>query len=72
MGGKNIRYTKHAIMRKAERGITDGEIEILLGKPDYTISSFEGRKIAVKRIDGKQVHVVYKEKISHIIVITVY
>ncbi len=72
MPKKNIRYTDHAIKRKLERDIKDEEIDQTLASPDYTISSIEERKIAVKQIGPKTLHVVYKEQKENIIIITVY
>ena len=69
---KNIWYSPHAISRKLERDITDNDISIVLGEPDYTLSSFDERKIAVKKITSKLIHVVYKEEKTHINIITVY
>jgi SOS response regulatory protein OraA/RecX len=68
---KNIRYTKHAVQRKLERGITDEQISIALENPDYTVFR-EGRKVAVKRFGQRIIKVVHKEEETHILVITVY
>ncbi len=40
--------------------------------PDYTKTSFEGRKVAIKKFNGKTANVVYVETETHINVITVY
>jgi hypothetical protein len=72
MGKKNIIHTNHSMRRKYERNISDGEIEQTLNGPDYTLSSAECRKIAIKRIKDRTIHVVYKEERGNIIVITVY
>ena len=71
MPGKNVRYTKHALQRKLERGITDEQITQVLESPDYTISR-EGRRIASKRLGGRVVKVVFIEEETHIKIITVY
>ena len=72
MGKKNIIYTNHSMRRKLERDISNDEITRTLNEPDYTLSSAECRKIAIKRIKDKTIHVVYKEERGNIIVITVY
>ncbi|MBI4163341.1 MAG: DUF4258 domain-containing protein [Candidatus Aenigmarchaeota archaeon] len=69
---KNIRCTYHAIKRKLERDISDEEINQTLASPDYTISSIEERKIAVKQAGSRTLRVVYKEEKENIIIITVY
>lgn len=72
MQKKNIIYTGHSIKRKFERDISDDEVIKTLNEPDYTLSSIEGRKIAMKKINQKTIHVVYKEEKANIIIITVY
>ena len=52
--------------------ISDEEINKALTEPDYTLSSIEGRKIAVKKIGNRTVNVVYQDGKTHINVITVY
>lgn len=69
---KSIRYSGHAIQRRFERDISEKQIEQTVRFPDYTKTSFEGRKVAVKKFNGKVVNVVYVEKETHINVITVY
>ena len=69
---KNIIHTNHSMRRKFERDISDDEIAQTLNDPDYTLSSAECRKIAIKRIKDKTIHVVYKEERGNIIIITVY
>jgi hypothetical protein len=68
---KNIRYTRHAIERKLERNITDEQIKQTLEYPDYT-KIYEDRKIAVKRINGKTITVVFVEGKTYIKIITAY
>lgn len=73
MQKKAIIHTDHSLKRKFERDISDDEIKKTLDEPDYVLSSTEGRKLAVRKIDQKTVHVVYKEEKANIIVIiTVY
>ncbi len=71
MQSKRIIYTTHAIQRKLERDISDDIISQTLNEPDYTLSSTEGRRIAVKQMGDKIIRVVYKEERENIIVITV-
>ena len=65
-------YTHHAKQRMLQRNITEKNIIQTVDEPDYTLTSFEERKIAVKCIGSKAVHVVYKSEKGNIIVITVY
>ena len=67
-----IIFTDHANQRKLERSISDNEIKEALAYPDYTISSFEERKISVKKVGSRTISVVYKSEKDNIIVITVY
>lgn len=69
---RNLRYSTHAIYRKLERDIKDDEITLTLNDPDYTLTSFEGRKVAVKNMGPKTIHVVYAEEATHINIVTVY
>ena len=71
MPRKDIRYTKHAMQRKLERGISDAQISLALENPDYTVFR-EGRKVAVKRFGHRIIKVVHKEEGAYILVITVY
>ncbi len=69
---QKIKYTNHVIVRKFERDITDEEVQKTVDDPEYTMTSIEGKKIAVKVIGNRTIHVVYKESKTHINVITVY
>ncbi|MFH1978107.1 MAG: DUF4258 domain-containing protein [Candidatus Aenigmatarchaeota archaeon] len=72
MSHKIIRYSKHTIRRKLERNISEEEIEETIRNPNYVLSSFEERKIAVKQIAERTIHVIYNEEKTHINIITVY
>ncbi|MBI2971424.1 MAG: DUF4258 domain-containing protein [Candidatus Aenigmarchaeota archaeon] len=69
---KPIRYSSHAIQRRFERDITERQVEETIRSSDYTKTSFDGRKIAVKKFEGRYVSVVYTEKETHIKIITIY
>ncbi|MDI6721119.1 MAG: hypothetical protein QMD85_01920 [Candidatus Aenigmarchaeota archaeon] len=56
---KPIRYSMHAIQRRIERDVSENLVEQTVRIPDYTKTSFEGRKV-------------YIEKETHISVITIY
>lgn len=67
-----IIYTDHAKQRMEERDMPVDHIEQTIYEYDYSISSFEGRHIATKRIGDRIVNVVYKAERGIIIVVTVY
>ena len=69
---KTIRYSNHAVKRIFERDINEKQIEQTIRFPDYTKTSFEGKKVAVKKFDEKTINVVYIEKETHIKIITIY
>jgi hypothetical protein len=71
MNGKII-YTNHAKQRMEEREITVKQVEQAVYGPDYTMSSFEGKHIATKKIGNHTINVVYKPEMDNIVVITVY
>jgi len=70
--GKNVRFSRHAIQRKLEREISDEEIAETLAAPDYTLTTEEGQKIAVKTLAGRTFRVVFVEEETHIRIVTVY
>ncbi len=69
---QKIIYTNHAKQRMEERDISTDQIEQTIYEYDYSVSSFEGRRIATKRISDNMINVVYKAEKDTIIVITVY
>lgn len=71
MNGRII-YTNHAKQRMEERDITIKQVEQTVYGPDYTMSSFEGKRTATKKIGNRTINVVYKPEMDNIIVITVY
>lgn len=68
----NIIYTNHAKQRMSERNITEAEVEQVLAWPDYVISSGDRNSMAAKRIEGREVRIVYKAQKERIILITAY
>jgi len=67
-----IIYTKHAEEKLKEREIDKGLVESTLEKPDRTLDSKFGRKIAQKLIGKKLLRIIYKEEDNIYVVITVY
>ena len=72
MPKKKIVYTNHAIVRRLERDIDEETIEMIINKPDYVKTTFDGRKIAVKKVKDIIINVVYIEDEKLIRIITVY
>jgi len=68
----SIRYTKHALLRLSERGITDADVREVIASPDESRTSLHKRIIADKRIAGRHLWVVYAEREDSLLVITVY
>ncbi len=69
---KKIIYTNHATIRKYERDISDNQILDTIENPDYLLTDSTGRKISRKKINGRLINVIYKDKERYIIIITVY
>ncbi|MBU1135297.1 MAG: DUF4258 domain-containing protein, partial [Nanoarchaeota archaeon] len=67
-----IEYTKHAKEKLDDRKIPKSIVESILKKPDKTIETKFGRKIAQKAIDDKLLRIVYEEQKGIYIIITVY
>ena len=72
MPKKTIIYTDHAKQRMEERDVSIGQVEQIVYEPDYTVSSFERRIVATKKIGDRTINVVYKVEGDNIIIITVY
>lgn len=69
---KKIIFSNHATIRCFERDITHETIKLIVKKADYIKRISEEKVIAVKKINGRNVSVVYVEKERYIKVITVY
>jgi len=69
---KEIIYSKHAIFRLYQRGISKEQAEQVLEHPDYIISKADNTKKAVKQVSNNIITVIFIEKENYIKVITVY
>ncbi len=67
-----IVLSHHARLRLMQRGINEETVKYVLENADYIKTTFEGRRIAVKQINGKIRSVIYVEEEDKIIIITVY
>lgn len=67
----NIVFSVHSKERILQRGIEKETVKYILNNPDFIKKSFDGRFIAIKRID-KLWEVVFKKEKDKIIVISVY
>ena len=68
-----VTYTKHAIIKMRERGLTPGVIEeVLLGDSERFTNTLHETMIAVKRGNGKPVVVAYRLDGETMLVITVF
>jgi SOS response regulatory protein OraA/RecX len=67
-----IIFTKHALLKLKQRGISKETVAETLKFPDYTCNSYSERKIAYKKFDKLYLKVVYKIEDHDIIVITQY
>lgn len=65
-------YTVHAKDRMALRKISEDEIEKAITKPDRLIDVRDGKRQAIKKVNGDKISVIYKEEEDSIVVITVY
>ena len=67
-----IIYTDHATVRATKRFIRKEWVEEAIKNPDIRIDAKYGRKQAIKKINEKEVSVIYIEQSSNFIVITVF
>ena len=72
MTRQRIIYTAHARQRMEERDISTHEVEQTVYEYDYSVTSFEGRRIATKKIGDRTINVVYKAENGNIFIVTVY
>jgi hypothetical protein len=57
-----IIYTNHARQRMKQRKVTEQQVEETLTVPDRLESGDNGGDIAIREYDGREVHVIFKEK----------
>ena len=69
---KKIIFSEHAKKRCLERDINEETVRYAIEKAEYTISKFENKIEAFKKMDGKTIKVVYVEKENFIKVITLH
>ncbi|MBI4043180.1 MAG: DUF4258 domain-containing protein [Candidatus Diapherotrites archaeon] len=69
---KRVIFSAHAIQRMTQRSIRIPQVIEAIDAPDQIRHTHQERKIAVKWVSNRKVHVVYKEESVTIIVITVY
>jgi len=65
-----IIFTRHALLKLRQRGISKVAVKETLKLPDYKLPSYSGRMIAYKKFDKLYLKVVYKVEDDDIIVIT--
>lgn len=68
----NIEILPHARERMAVYNVTENLVKETIENPDNIVEGYENRKIAQKKLNGYVLRVVYEEKNSSRIVITVY
>ena len=69
---KQFKFTPYSERRRKQRGITNQMIEEALERPDYVKKSYEGRKMAFKKIHGGTLVVIFEERENYIRIITLY
>ncbi len=69
---KNVIFSAHAKMRMLQRDLNEETAVEIIRNPEYRLSSFNERKIAVKKMGNKNWHVIYIEEEKIIKVVTVY
>lgn len=65
-----IIFTRHALLKLKQRGISKVAVRETLKSPDYNIPSCSNRIIAYRRFDKLYLKVIYKIEGGNIIVIT--
>ena len=66
-----VSYSKHAIIRMKQRGITKLEVKFILKHHDLMRLSKSNTKIASGHLAGRRINVVFSEKESYINIVTV-
>ncbi|MBW2994802.1 DUF4258 domain-containing protein [Candidatus Woesearchaeota archaeon] len=69
---KKVIFSQHALLRMLERDFNEKTVLYVIQNPDFVRKSYSERKIVIKRLNGKIVHVILIEKESFIKIITVY
>ncbi len=69
---KPLKFTNYSERRRKQRGIAHLMIEEVLERPDYIKKTYEGRRMAFKKTNGKNLVVVFEEKENYIRIITLY
>ncbi len=67
-----IEIPPHAKDRMAVYNVSEEMVKAALEKPDNIVEGYSGRKIAQKKLNGYVLRVIYEEKNSIKIVVTVY
>ena len=67
---KPLQYTRHAKNRMRMRNISEAEITVAIGAPDFTESSVDGRVSVWKLSTDKFLRVTYKDLADRIVIIT--
>ena len=68
----NIKILHHARRRMEAYNVDEALVEETLRNPDSEISSYGGRRIAQKKLDGYVLRVIYEEQDHKKVVVTVY
>lgn len=66
----NIEFDKHAIRRMKWRGISEGEVFVVLEDPDRTDEPEKGRTNVYKKIGERVVRVTYKQTPGETLIIS--
>ncbi|HII14538.1 MAG TPA: DUF4258 domain-containing protein [Nanoarchaeota archaeon] len=67
-----ITFSDHAIKRLYDRDINEETVKFVIENADTIKESFDNRKVASKKMNGKTFTVVYVEKEKYIKIITLY
>jgi hypothetical protein len=65
-----IIFTRHALLKLQQRGISQQAVKETLKLPDYKIPSHGNRMIAYKKFDELYLKVIYRVEKGSIVVIT--
>jgi hypothetical protein len=66
----NIGFDRHARQRMKWRGISEGEVFVVIEDPDKTEDAERGRTNVYKRIGGRVVKVTYKQTPGETLIIS--
>ncbi len=65
-----VRFTEHANMQMAQRGVVESEVKVVLANPTETLVTRANSLVSYRQIEGKYIVVVHEHEEDDDLVIT--